>query len=80
MNGFLTKDSNRTGKAGTPTNIGQNKNLTVFRIINLEMYRGNLSREFSSRKDRSRDLRLSNHNALSLDESMKREREGEHQR
>ena len=63
MNGFLTKDSNRTGRAGILTNIGQDKDLTVFRIINLAMYRDSLSRELSSR------------NALSPEESTKRGRE-----
>jgi hypothetical protein len=90
MNEFLTNNSNRTGKAGILTSIGQNKNLTVFRIINLEMYKGNLSRGFnkdnhrefnsrkdnlsrgfSNRKDKSKDLRLSNRNTLSLEENLK---------
>jgi hypothetical protein len=92
MNGFPIKVSNKTGKAGIPHNIGQNKKATVFRIINLEMYKDNLSRELS--KDSLRELRshkdnlsrelsnhkdslreLSNHNALSLEENMKRGRE-----
>ena len=63
MNGFLIKDSNKTGRAGIPHNIGRNKKATVFRIINLEMYKDNLSGE------------LSNHNALCLEENMKRGRE-----
>jgi hypothetical protein len=90
MSEFLIKVSNRTGKAGIPHNIGQNKKATVFRIINLEMYKGNLSRRLSkdslrklhshkgnlSRRLSKGSLRnLSNHNALSLEENMKRGRE-----
>jgi hypothetical protein len=90
MSEFLIKVSNRTGKAGIPHNIGQNKKATVFRIINLEMYKGNLSRELSKdslrkphshKNNLSRRLskdslrKLSNHNALSLEENMKRGRE-----
>jgi hypothetical protein len=86
MNGFLTKDSNRTGRAGILTNIGQDKDLTVFRIINLAMYRDSLSRELSSRRDKGKGLRLgsrrdslsrelSSRNALSPEESTKRGRE-----
>jgi hypothetical protein len=85
MSEFLISNSNRTGKAGILTSIGQNKNLTVFKIISLETYKGNprefskgslrefnshkenLKREFNSRRDKSKDLRLSDRKPLSLE-------------
>jgi hypothetical protein len=74
MNGFLTKDSNRTGRAGILTNIGQDKDLTVFRIINLAMYRDSLSRELSSRRDKGKGLRLgSRRDSLSRELSSRRD-------
>jgi hypothetical protein len=71
MNGFLIKDSNRTGKPGIPHNIGQNKKATVFRIINLDMCNGNLSM-FNLN---SPSLNSPTHSTLRLEENMKRGRE-----
>jgi hypothetical protein len=49
MNGFLTDDFNRTGRAGIMIDIGKGR------------------RKFSNRKDKSKNIRFSNHNTLSLD-------------
>jgi hypothetical protein len=87
MNGFVIKDSNRTGKAGILHNIGQNKKATVFRIINLEMCNGNLimfslnspslntpshnTPRLNTPRLNTPNLNMLSHNMLNLEENMK---------
>ena len=87
MNGFLTDDFIRTGRAGMIMDIGKIKKLGALSTIEIDQNRNrdnsnknntrfnnqdnNLMREFSNRKDKSKDLRFSNHDTLNLKGNLK---------